>query len=125
MNCVAHDLSFTTEPQSQYPDNHLPTLDAKLSMILHEGAQRVTYSFFEKPTNSKYTTLETSAACKEDKKSQLSQEIARRLLRMDNIRSTEEKIQILDQYNEKPERSGYSLSQIREITVSGIRNYYK
>ena len=43
---------------------------------------------------------------------------------MDSIRSTEEKIQVIDQYNEKLERSGYPVNQIREITVSGIRNYH-
>ena len=54
MNSVHADLTFTVESQSDYLDNHMPTLDTKISLVEEEGKQRVTYTYFEKPMNSRY-----------------------------------------------------------------------
>ena len=63
MNSITRDLTFTTESQEQYPDELMPTLDSKIALETNEesGTQRITYTFFEKPNNSKYTTIENTA----------------------------------------------------------------
>ena len=88
-----------------------------------EGAQFITHTFFEKQMNSPFTTLENSAMAYEDKKIQLSQEVVRRLMRVDKTRTQQEKNEIVDKYTDKLERSGYSMNQIRIIVETGIKTF--
>ena len=75
--------------------------------------------------NTKYTTLESSAMSYQDKMQSLSQEVFRRLARMDDSRNQEEKDEVLNKYSEKIVRSGYNVTQARAIMLSGIRCFYK
>ena len=124
MNGICRDLKFTVESQNQYPDNHLPTLDAKISLLSpEEGPQVVTYTYYEKEVNTKYTTLEASAMCPEETNQMLSQEVLRRMSRCDQSRSQEERDSIIDDFSKKLLRSGHSVNQCRSIITSGLRCY--
>ena len=103
----------------------MPTLDAKLSMIYKPvgTSSHVSYTYFEKEMNTCYVTLETSAMCPQEKLQTLSQEVVRRLSRVDDTRPGSEKIMILDKFSEKLQRSGYSVKQMRHVITSGIRCY--
>ena len=90
---------------------------------LPNNNQIIEYSFYEKPGNCEYTTIETSAMCKEEMTQQLSQEVVRRLARMDSYRSQEEKDAIINKYTDKLQKSGHSVNQCRVIVISGIRRY--
>ena len=70
MNGIHHDLCFTVESQSEYADNHLPTLDFKISLVnsISNPKQFITYMYYKKPMNTNFTTIETSASCPEEKK---------------------------------------------------------
>ena len=71
MNGVSTDLKFTTESQSDFSDNWLPTLDCKIRLTRLDNKQRVEYTFYEKPGNCPFTTIETSAVCKQAMNQQL------------------------------------------------------
>ena len=64
------------------------------------------YKFFEKPTRSKFCTLETSSW--DQKKATLSQEVSRRLETTSKELETKVKIEMLETFCEKLKRSGYS-----------------
>ena len=81
------------------------------------------FTYFEKPMNTAYTTLESSAMCPEQKKQQHSQEVVRRLSRMDTRRPPEEKTRVLDDFTDKMIRSGFSVKRVRQIIISGVRCY--
>ena len=61
----------------------------------------------------------------QDKLSTLSQEVCRRLQRISKDKSLEVKTQVLNKFNQKLIISGYSIKHRREITISGIRAFYK
>ena len=127
MNSINRDISFTAESQEDFPDLHIPTLDTKLRLLYHPDgtANRITYTFYEKDINTQYATLETTAQSQNDKVQALSKKIERRLFRTDNSRPQTEVNSILDKYTEKLTRSGYCISQIRQIVTSGIRCYLR
>ena len=102
----------------------LPTLDTKLALIsTPESLQTVTYSFYEKASNTNYSTIENSATCLELMKQQLSKEIVRRPSRVDKTRDEDEINSIIDNYTIKLINSGHSINQARSIILSGVRCY--
>ena len=78
MNPVHYDMQFTVEYQTQFEDNFLPTLDAKIQLTESETPQMI-YEFYRKPVSSKLTILKNSALSEKIKSSTISQEIIRRL----------------------------------------------
>ena len=78
------------------------------------------YMFFEKPTSTKFCTLETSACNWEQKKSSLTQEVARRLETTSIETDLGTRLEILETFCLKMRRSGYSRRQICEIVIAGI-----
>lgn len=126
MNSVDKELRFTTESQEQYQDGHMPTLDMKIALIndTNSANQVITYTFFEKPNNSKYTTIENTAMDSDQRNQQLSMEVVRRLQRVDKRRPQSEINEIINAFTDKMTNSGYSINQTREIITSGVR-YHK
>ena len=94
---------MTVESQENFDDNHLPTLDFKLSMVYDDKgiSKHITYTYFEKEMNTRYVTMEHTAMAYQDKIQSLSMEVVRRLSRMELHRSTDEKIQVLNDLSEK------------------------
>ena len=123
MNSISRDLNFTVESKEDFPDLHLPTLDTKLRLLYNPDgtADNITYTFYEKDMNTRYTTIETTAQPQKDIIQALSQEVVRRLSRTDQTRPQTELNMILDNYGEKLIRSGFSINQVRLIMTSGIR----
>ena len=70
--------------------------------------------------SSKFCTLECSSSSWEQKKATLAQEVARRLETTSAELCIDQKVQILDNFQDKLERSGYSNRQIAEIMNAGI-----
>ena len=55
----------------------------------------------------------------------LSQEVVRRMFNTKETTSQRERNEILNSFSEKMLRSGYDISQVREIFISGIRGYMR
>ena len=118
------NLKFTIELESDFIDKKLPTLDTNIWFSRPEaGAPIVQYEFFEKSMNSKFCILEKSAMAYESKLSILSNEVVRRLLNTSETVPQDRKDSILNDFVFKMLRSGYSVSQCRDILISGIRFY--
>ena len=89
------------------------------------STSRITYKYYEKPMNSKYVILESSAMAHNPKMQSLSQEVHRRLSRTDELTSQTEKDRILDAFCDKMLKSGYSVEQCRNTILSGVRFHKK
>ena len=83
-------------------------------------AQQVTYNFYTKPMGSVFTILETSAGSWQQKKAALSSEVVRRLLNTAEDVEQKEKVEIIEDFLKKLERSGYSKRQRRDIVKVGL-----
>ena len=151
-NSIERDLAFTVETQDEYENNMLPTLDTNLSMVelelmtptqvTPEGQEtgnpgtsmplqhhkpikykHIMYKFFSKPTGSRFTILEPSEGCYQQKKASLSQEVVRRLMNTETDISQEEKVTMLNNFSLKLKDSGYDKQQRREIIEGGVLGY--
>ena len=121
LDSLTPDLRFTLESQQDYPDKHCPTLDFNLRIGKVNGRMKNTFKFYEKPTATPYTILNSSAMSQQDKASTLSQEACRRLDRKSEDRSMGDKPEALNRFNQRLILSGYNLKMRREIIKSGIR----
>ena len=138
MDSINPDLKFEMELEEDFPDNKLPTLDCRVwletspdsnttrtrSRVASQPPQ-FNFSFFEKTMNSQYVILENSAMSYKMKCAILSQEVVRRMLNTKETISQRERNEILNSFSEKMLRSGYDISQVREIFISGIRGYMR
>ena len=85
--------------------------------------KQIEYRFFTKPTGSKFVILENSAAPFQQKKSVLAQETVRRLMNTAEETDLNTRLSILNTFDDKMKRSGYSSTQRKEIIESGIVGY--
>ena len=131
-NSIEKDLKFTVETQEDFEKGQLPTLDTSLKLVEMEiqtetghvvKYKQIVYEFYSKPTGSKFTLLESSATPNQQKKSTLSQEIVRRLLDTSEEAPLEKKLEILNNFDNKLEVSGYDARQRRDILESGVVGY--
>ena len=69
MNGINKDLTFTAESQSDFADNHLPTLDCKLSLVSKPDGNisHISYTYNEIAMNTKCVTIKTSVMCQQEK----------------------------------------------------------
>ena len=81
------------------------------------------YQFYEKPTITKYVILECSAMDYSQKLSILSNDLVRRLLNTKESLPQEVKDKIVNDYSLTLLRSGYNISSVRQIIVSGLRDF--
>ena len=94
MNSICRDLTWTVESQEDFEDGFLPSLNTKIQMKNNQ----IIYQFFEKPSNTPFVILESSAVPTQIKKQALSQEVSRRLLRTSPENSQEVVNAILDRF---------------------------
>ena len=125
METINPDLKFTLELEQDLSNKKLPTLD--LSMWLKDNGPQsspnIEFEFFSKEMSSIYCILEKSSMDYSSKVSILINDLCRRLLNTRESIAQSRKDQIVDEYALKMLRSGYSLTQVRFIIVSGIRSF--
>ena len=103
MNDVMPFLEFTSECQSDFPDNRLPTLDCNL--FVSNG--RILHTFFEKSMRCNKSIDAKSALPALTIRSSLRQEIVRRMINLHLDLPHEEKLKVLDQFYDKLRLSGH------------------
>ena len=124
MNTIARDMTFTTEIAKEFLNKRLPTLDVELWVEERPtGGMVIMHSFFKKPMASRYSIMEKSAMSWESKKASLTQEVIRRSMNMCLELSMKERLEVLQDFINQLERSGYNLDQRREIFMSGLKGY--
>ena len=125
MESINPDLKFVMELEEDFKEDHkLPTLDTSWYFLRPENAApSLEFEFFEKRTNSKFCILEKSAMDYRAKFAILSNEVIRRCLTTKETVPQERKDEIMDEFSLKLLRSGYSITQARQILVAGLRGY--
>ena len=73
--------------------------------------------------SSPFSICESSAMPYEMKRSSLSQELLRRMMNMDKLTTQQEMDKTINEFSRKLIKSGFNLSQVREILVSGLKGY--
>ena len=81
------------------------------------------YSFYEKEMGSKYCLMEASAMSWNAKRATLAQETIRRMLNTSEMVEQSERDSIIEKFILKLERSGYNVSQRKEIITAGLKGY--
>ena len=121
MNSVNPDLVFTTESQEDFKNERLPTLDFEMWLTDDE---EIKHSYYQKPMKNPLVLMERSGMAYSQKMQILSNELNRRLsnILVGEIPQSEINSKI-NEYTQELKNSGYSLTQSREIIVSGIRGW--
>ena len=120
MDSINPDLVFTTESQEDFENERLPTLDFEM-WLTKDG---IMHSYYPKPMKNPMVIMQRSGMAYTQKFQILSNELNRRLSNIlkDEIPQSEINLKI-DEYARELKNSGYSISQSREIIVSGIRGW--
>ena len=121
LNHVETFLRFTIESEEDFEDGWLPTLDTCLRV--NKETNQVEFKFFEKPEASKKTVQRSTAMEENSKFKILSNDLMRRFFNTMEEIDQPEKWTIIDQYGQKLLNSGYSLDQVRKISVNGIKGH--
>ena len=120
MNSIYPNIKFTFETENDFPNKRLPSLDCELFM---EEGKYIRYSFFEKPMKNPFCIMQSSAMSNKSKVQILSQDLVRRMMNICDTVSQSERNRVVDNYTDRLFRSGYSLSQVYDIIVSGLTGY--
>jgi hypothetical protein len=123
MNSVAEDMEFTVETEEDFANKRLQTLDFEAWFDVQEGV--VKHDFFEKPMRTSLVVMERSAMGLQQKHSILANDLVRRLSNLSGTMTTNDNLEVINNYTIKLKTSGYSQVQAREIIVSGIRGFKK
>ena len=121
MNSIFPNIKFTIENEEDFENKRLPTLDFDLWM----DENFLKYSFYEKPMKTPFCIMKSSAMSEKSKIQILSQDLIRRMLNICDTVPQSERNKIVNDYTDRLTRSGYSLSQAKEIVVSGLTGYEK
>ena len=109
MNSVAKDITWTVEIEEDFVDHHIPTLDTKLMQVrccphypegikteehqaCKEGYPQIKYSFYRKPTSSKFCMMATSAMPIIVQQTTLTNEVLRRQMNSNFLVPMEERL---------------------------------
>ena len=87
--------------------------------------QQLSYTFFSKTMGSKLCIMERSAGPFQQKKAALGNEIVRRLMNISPDRKVAEKLEIIEEFIVKLEKSVYDGKQRKEIVESGLIGYVR
>ena len=117
MNSVNPDLTFTTEVQSDFEDNWLPTLDFKLKMLV---SGKIIHTYYEKPMRTPFLTMQRSAMAEQQNMAILSNELVRRLSNIHREAPQKEIVGVIEHFTQQVVTSGFKRKQAREIIVSGV-----
>jgi hypothetical protein len=120
MQGIDPSLVFTMETGDDFVDGWLPTLD--MSLFIDER-NMVLYRFYEKPTTSKITVQEKSALGQNSKIQSLVNECIRRMLNTSELVEGSVRLGIVDSYAQKLLNSGFGMTQVRSILLSGLKGY--
>ena len=92
-------MDFVTQSigSHDFEDGHCPTFDFSIRLHKVNGKLTNSFKFYEKPTSTPYTIMSASAMSQVDKISTLSQEASRRLERMSEDRTQDEKNKVLEE----------------------------
>ena len=123
MESVFKEFKFEMETQEDHESNTLPTLDYQTFMA--EDGKTVLYFYFEKSVGKKFVINKESALGEGVKVSTLSQEVVRRMKTTSRLLDTSVRVNIINTFTRKLERSGYQAKQIREIISAGLCGYEK
>ena len=120
MNDVSQDLDFTVEVPEDFENERLPTLD--FSLWMKDGY--ITHSYFQKSMKTPYVVMERSAMGYSQLMEILSNELNRRLLKIDHENlEIAEQLKVIEQMTRELKNSGYKIEQSREIVISGVRSW--
>ena len=118
MNSINNNLEFTTEVAEDFANNRLPTLDFEM-WTLPNG--RFNHMYFQKPMKVKIVTMKNSAMSQQQKCSILSNEVVRRLSKI-NVSKIDriEVIEVMNNFTQEMKNSGYERKEAMEIIKSGM-----
>ena len=119
MQKVFRFLRFTTEV-GEGEGKWLPTLDLKLRV---EKTNQISYRFYEKPSTTNVMMQKRSSLDENSKVQILSNDLERRLAHTDDRQERSVMSGVVDSFGKKLLTSGYSLKQVRTITMNGIRGW--
>jgi hypothetical protein len=119
---ICHFIKLTTDTPDESNGGYMPVLDLQVKMG-GENNRRVVYKFYSKKVSTRYTILQKSAHSVKTKFSTLTQECVRRLLNTSELVPREEKIEIMEQYNNRLKRSGYD-GKYRERVIRAAHEIY-
>merc|ERR1712074_464646 len=118
MNGVSN-LTFTVETTEDFQNKMLPTLDLQIEVkqvvYRRRMIDQISFTYFQKAMKTPLVLGAQSAMSLNQKNNILSNEIVRRLSNISEDRSTEERIQVVDQFTKELKSSGYNRPQVREI----------
>merc|ERR1711952_87929 len=125
MNSIYSNIQWTVETEQDFPSHRIPSLDVELFMVDNGDGKRkkVNFSFFEKSVKNPLTIMMNSAMSMKTKIQILSNDLVRRMLNCSESIPQEERDQIVNNYIDRLDRSGYNEIQIKEIVESGLIAY--
>ena len=123
LNSISPNLKFTLERQSDFEDEWLPTLDFKIKRDTTNN--RFTHSFYEKPMNTKWVVPFKFAMDPSSNRQILSNDLVRRLSRVDPRDVDTLAPGVINAYNKKLVFSGYPWEQRVRIVDGGIEAYMR
>ena len=135
MNSIYRNIQVTVEIPENFADNKLPVLDFKCwvedNVSYLKGShkkiksRKILYTFFEKTMSSKFAIMQNSALPIKTKVSSLSNDLVRRMKNVSEHLDIETRVGVVNSFTQRLRRSGYQVSQVRDITVAGLSGYEK
>ena len=113
-------LSFTTETQSDFPEDTLPTLDVQIK-ILDDG--KIDFRHFTKKMSNNLLLESSTALSKATIFSSLRQDLVRRLLNTRRETDWNSRITIIEEYTQLLSNSGHKYSFAKSIILQALTKY--
>ena len=120
LNDVWAFTQFTTECESEFPDNFLPTLDFA-THVKENGYIR--YRFFSKPMSSNNLLIKGTALSKSCIFSSLRQDLVRHLLNTDYREGIECRLEIVRKFIQLLINSDHTFQYIKSVVLQAISKY--
>ena len=121
LNSVTKFLKFTFETEEDFKDRYIPTLDTKIKV--DPWRNRYVHTYYEKPMNCKWVLPFRTAMDPGTKRQIQSNEMLRRLLRVDPKSLDDHISKVVNDFNRKLIFSGYPWLERIRILEGGISNY--
>ena len=122
-NTIDENIQVTFDVESTNTDKMVPILDIKARY--NNESRMIEYKFYRKPMVNKMLMHSESAFSMKSKITILTQECFRRLHNTSKEINKDVKIDILNEFMEDLQRSGYNEKQREFILILGIRRYEK
>ena len=118
LDSINGNLKFTTEVADDFANKRLPTLDFEMWL---EPDGSFNHSYYQKPMKVRLLTMKNSAMSRPQKVSILSNEVVRRLTKV-NIGKVEkmEVVKVMDNMTYEMKNSGYDRKETLEVIKSGM-----